>query len=343
MEDSSIKPADRLNDFANRARHFRYLIAEFPEAVTLISFLLVFLFFSAAAANFLSMYALSNILTLASVNGIIVLGTATLIIAGEFDLSVGSNLAVASFVFALSMNEGISPLPAMLLALLSSTLLGLINGLIVVTTNIPSFIATLGTLLAYRGIARIIGSGDFAYFTGEKTTLFVLLNSPLGFLNRLSAPEGNFRTSIIWFFGMAVMMSAILLPTRFGNWLYATGGNSGAALAQGVDFKRVKLVAFMLSGFFAGLGGVVQFAQRASVDPLRGYGLELVVIAAAVIGGVRLSGGYGTVAGASVGILLLSMLEQGLALMGLPIQIFRIAVGMIIILAVISNTYIQGE
>ncbi|MCL7453573.1 MAG: ABC transporter permease [Anaerolineae bacterium] len=330
--------ADSLT--ANLTR-FRYRLAQFPEAVALISFLIVALIFSFSAEHFLTSVAISNILSFGSVQGLIVIGVAILMIAGEFDLSVGSIFAVASFVWALSMNAGLAPLPAMLFALLVSATLGLINGLIVVRTGIPSFIATLGTMLAYRGIARGIGGGDFAKYTESTPFLFTFLNGSLTKLNVLFTPVANFRLSILWFVLVAVLMSFLLRRTRFGNWVFATGGNPGAALAQGVPVRRVKLLAFTLTGLLTGLASVMQFAHRTSVDPLRGEGWELIAVAASVIGGVHLTGGVGSVVGPVIGILLLQMLEQGLVLMGVSVQIFRAVAGAILMLSVILNTYLS--
>jgi simple sugar transport system permease protein len=245
---------------------------------------------------------------------------------------------VASFVFALTMNAGVPPLLAMLFALLSSMLLGAVNGLIVIGSGIPSFITTLGTMLAYRGIARAIGGGDFAKYTGPKPVLFDILNGAIEPLNRLWNPVGNFRVSILWFILFVAVMSFVLMRTRFGNWIFATGGNPGAALAQGVPVKRVKLTAFTLTGLLTGLASVMQFAHRTSVDPLRGEGWELIAVAACVIGGIQLTGGVGTIFGACVGILLLQMLDQGLVLMGVSVQIFRAVAGLILMLSVVINT-----
>jgi simple sugar transport system permease protein len=316
-------------------------LANFPEAVTLISFLAVFIFFSIAADNYLTPLSLSNILTFGSITGILVIGVAMLMIAGEFDISVGSTFAVASYVFALSLIAGMNPILALLFALVVSAVLGLINGLVVAWTGIPSFIATLGTLLAYRGIVRAISGGTFATYEGEPPFLFTILNGPLTFINELPQPSSNFRVSIFWFILIGILASLALMRTRFGNWIFAIGGNPGAALAQGVTVKRIKVMAFVLSGLLAGFAGVIQFAFRTSVDPLRGSGLALIAVAASVIGGVRLTGGYGTIFGACVGILLLQMLEQGLILMGVPVQIFQAVAGAILIIAVISNTYLS--
>jgi simple sugar transport system permease protein len=321
----------------------RHRLADFSEVVALVSFLAVFAFFAAAADNFLTACCIANILTFASITGVVAVGVAMLMISGEFDLSVGSTFAVASYVFALSMNAGVLPILALLLALIVSALLGSINGLIVTGTGIPSFIATLGTMLAYRGIARVIGGGDFASYTGDPLALLGFLNGALGSINQLFTPASNFRVSTIWFAVIAIGMSLVLMRTRYGNWVFAVGGNPGAALSQGVAVKRVKVVNFVLTGLLAGIASVMQFAHRLSVDPLRGEGMELVAVAACVIGGVRLTGGYGTILGACVGMLLLQMLEQGLVLMQIPIQIFQAVAGLILIIAVISNTYLGGQ
>lgn len=275
----------------------------------------------------------------------VVIGVAFLMISGEFDLSVGSNLAVASYVFALSLVGGIPAVPAMLLALVVSALLGLVNGLIVAYSRIPSFIVTLGTLFAYRGLARILGEGvPVKYTPDDLPGLFAYLNGSLASLNKLFDPTGNFRASSLWFIALIIIMTVVLERTRYGNWTFATGGNALAARSQGVNVKAVKIINFMISGCLAGLAGILIFSQRNSATPLAGTGMELIAVAAAVIGGVRLTGGYGTIIGASIGVLLMSMLEQGLALLGIPNEIFRAVAGFIIIVTVAVNTYLRkGE
>ena len=326
---------------ASSVSRVRQRLSDSSEVVVLLSFTAIFLFFALRADHFLSLLSLTNILTLASVKGIFVVGVAMLMISGEFDLSVGSILAVAAFVFAITLEGGLPALPAMLLALAVSASLGLINGLIVVRSGIPSFITTLGTMLAYRGIARGIGGADFARFTGERPLLFTLMNGDLAFINRLASPEGGARVTILWFLTFVVLAELVMRYTRYGNWVYATGGNRNAAHAQGVETLRVVVINFVITGFLAGFAGIVQFASRPAVDPLRGEGWELVAVAACVIGGIRLGGGYGTIVGAALGIILLQMVEQGLILIGVPVQLFQATLGLILILAVISNTYLS--
>jgi len=311
--------------------------------VALISFLAVFAFFAVAAPNFLTSLALADILTFGSVMGIIVVGVATLMIAGEFDLSVGSNFAVAAYVWAILMNAGVPPEVAMVVAVGTSVMLGAVNGLVVIWSGLPSFIVTLGTMLAYRGIARAIGGSDFAKFTGERPFLFDLLNGPVTFVNQFFGGVTGLRISIFWFILVTAVMSWVLNRARFGNWVLATGGNAGAALEQGVPVKRVKLLSFMLVGLLVGLASMMQFAHRTSIDPVRGEGWELIAVAASVIGGVSLSGGSGTILGAALGMILLTTLDQGLVLMGVSVQVFRAVAGVILILAVVLNNYLSRD
>ncbi len=319
----------------------RAKLVDFPEVVALISFLIIFFFFAIRAENFLSPVSLTNILTIASIKGIFVVGVAMLMISGEFDLSVGSTLAVTAYAFALNLVSGMSPILAMILALSVSALLGLINGLIVTRTGIPSFITTLGTLLAYRGIARALGGGDFARYTGDKPFLFTILNGEFTFLNQLSTPAGSARMTIVWFVLFVIIASLVMRRARYGNWVYATGGSRDAALAQGVRTNFVIITNFVITAVLAGFAGLVQFASRPAVDPLRGEGWELIGVAACVIGGIWLTGGYGTIIGAAIGIVLLQMVEQGLILIGVDVQLFQATIGFILILAVIVSTYLS--
>lgn len=323
----------------NRMAVVRHRLSYIPEAVALISFILLFLFFSFAAPHFLTALSIGNILTFGSITGVVTIGVALLMVSGEFDLSVGSNFALASYIVALSLIAGISIWVAIPLAVLSCSLLGALNGLIVVKTRIPSFIATLGTMLAYRGIVRAIGKGDFATYTGDPIPVFKILNGDFSLVNQIFQVDA-FRTSLVSFLILAVIFTFILMRTRFGNWVFAAGGAPEAARAQGVNVTFVKIMCFTLTGTLVSIASILQFAHRLSVDPLRGDGMELIVVASSVIGGARLTGGHGTIIGAVLGTFLLQMLDQGLVLMQIPIQVFQACVGLIIIISVISNTYL---
>lgn len=328
-----------MSAFAHKIAVVRYRLSYIPEAVALISFIALFIFFSISAPNFLTPLSIGNILTFGSIVATVVIGVAILMVAGEFDLSVGSNFAICSYVIALSLIAGMSVWIAIPLGILATTLLGTVNGLIVTKTKIPSFICTLGTLLAYRGIVRAIGKGSFATYKGPPIPVFQILNGDFTLLNRTFNVEA-FRTSMIWFILLTILFTLILMRTRLGNWIYASGGAPEAARAQGVNVNRVKILCFTLTGFLVALASTMQFSYRLSVDPLRGDGMELIAVASCVIGGVRLTGGHGTVVGAILGAFLLQMLDQGLVLMGIPIQVFQASVGLIIIISVILNTFL---
>ncbi len=325
--------------FADRIATARHRLSYIPEAVVLISFLLLFIFFSIFAPHFLTPLAIGNILTFASITGIIVIGVGMLMVSGEFDLSVGSNFALASYVLAISLNSGLPVILGIIFALIVSTFLGFLNGIIVTRTNIPSFIATLGTMLAYRGIVRAVGGGNFASYKGADIPIFKILNGDFTLLNNIFHVQA-FRTDIIWFILLAIIFIIILMRTRFGNWVFAVGGLPGAALAQGVNVNYVKVMCFTITGFLVAIASILQFSYRLSVDPLRGDGIEMIAVAASAIGGIRLTGGFGTILGAVLGAFLLQMLDQGLVLMSIPIQVFQACIGLIIIISVISNTYL---
>jgi len=340
----SLKNKESNASMRGRFSRLGYSLISFDGIVMVFAFIIVFVFFSIAADNFLTAFALSNVITFGSTYGIIVIGVCFLMISGEFDLSVGSNFALTAFIFSYLLLAGVYPVLAMFLSLIAASLMGLINGLIVVWSGIPSFIVTLGTLLAYRGLARAFGSaggGMSSYIPDETPLLFSILNGNIQVLNQLFSPAANFHASTFWFVLVIVVMTIILRRTPYGSWVFATGGNMEAAAAQGVNIRRVKVTNFLVSGFLAGVAAVVFFAHRSSINELVGSGIELQAVAAAVIGGTRLRGGKGSIIGAALGILLISMLEQGLVLMGVGNQIFWGIVGLIIIASMVMNNFLE--
>jgi simple sugar transport system permease protein len=326
-------------------------LSRYPAAGALAGFAAVFAFFALLTpSTFLSHNSFSSVLTSQAVPGIAAIGIALLMIAGLFDLSVGAILGVASLVFLHALMQGAHVLLAALLGLGTGALLGLVNGLLLVWTGIPSFIITLGTMLLYRAICLTAISGgsilryaDYAAAdpvltlpgTSIELNFFSLLNGQVEWL------EGNYRLSILWWLLLVLLFSALLNRTRFGNALFAIGGNAQAARAQGIAVARVQLQSFALSGLLAALAGILQVARLKSVDPLRGEGLELELIAAVVIGGTLLSGGYGSVFGAAVGTALTGMLRTGLVLLGVPANVFRGAIGALMIAAVVINSLVR--
>ncbi len=384
----------------------RTRLARSPEAGAAAGFSVIFLVFALATPDtFLSHSAISSILNSQAVPGILAIGITLLMISGEFDLSVGSILGVSSLAFLYATVNGVPILLAAGIGLIVGCLLGLINGLLLISTGIPSFIITLGTMLAYRAIpltaisgGRIVRYADysrespilevpgllvfvltlalffivlwvvrdiwrarnqsiksripiavallfFAYFVFEALVSHPLMPVKIDFFDALNGRigTGNYRTSILWWIGLTSVFAIVLRQTRFGNAVFATGGNAQAARLQGIHIDRVRVTNFVISGFLAALAGIIQVARLKSVDPLRGTGLELEVIAAVVIGGTLLTGGYGSLIGSAIGTALTGMLRTGLVLMQVPSNAFRGAIGAIMIAAVVINNFVRKE
>jgi simple sugar transport system permease protein len=209
----------------------------------------------------------------------------------------------------------------------------LINGLIVTKTGIPSFITTLGAMMFWRGILLAVTKGfPIQFFPRTLPPMFFALNGRF---------VGQFRTSALWFLGIILLINLILVRTRYGNAVYATGGNRDAARVLGVATNKVKLINFVISATLAGLAGCIQFARFLSIDPTRGVGLELEAIAAAVIGGTLLTGGAGNLVGTLFGVLLVGMVRSGLVQSGAPAYWYQAFVGLIVVVAVIVNTRLR--
>ena len=384
----------------------RTRLARSPEAGAAAGFSVIFLVFALATPDtFLSHSAISSILNSQAVPGILAIGITLLMISGEFDLSVGSILGASSLAFLYATVNGVPILLAAAIGLIIGCLLGLINGLLLISTGIPSFIITLGTMLAYRAIpltaisgGRIIRYADYsrespilevpglvvfiltlallflvlwiardiwrarnrsiktkilvaaallfvAYLVIEALVPHPLMPVKIDFFDALNGRigTGNYRTSILWWIGLTSVFAIALSQTRFGNAVFATGGNAQAARLQGIRIDRVRVTNFVISGFLAALAGIIQVARLKSVDPLRGTGLELEVIAAVVIGGTLLTGGYGSLIGSAIGTALTGMLRTGLVLMQIPSNAFRGAIGAIMIAAVVINNFVRKE
>ncbi|MCL4300143.1 MAG: ABC transporter permease [Anaerolineae bacterium] len=300
-----------------------------PIIPPLTMLVVVWLVFWFAVPNFGTVRTVAGVFNAASINALVVIGVTLLMIAGEFDLSVGAILAMGGYLFANTMIGGGSPWVGISLALLVCTLMGTLNGLITVYTRIPSFIVTLGTLSIYRGAVWIYSGGEMAQTT-EKLAIYEFLNGRFDLLNDL-IPRANFRTATLWVILLGLIVQVILTRTRFGNHIFAAGGNAQAAIAQGVNIKWVKIVCFAITGALAGLAGILTFSQFASVFVASGSSVELTAIASAVVGGTLLAGGVGSVVGGLLGVLLIDTLRSGVVLLGFPSDNFAAVVGVTII------------
>lgn len=346
----------------------------FGPSVTLLVILIIFILF---VPNFATWRTFSGIINAVSISGIVALGVTMLMIAGEFDLSVGAMIAMSGFIFGtistgedtlivntlikvgLPVEGGNVPL-AITFALIIPALQGLGNGLLLVKTKIPSFIVTLGTRQIYRGLAWI-ASGGILFQTRADLAIYTTLNGRLDIVNNL-LDGSNFRTATLWLLFLLYIMQLLLVKTKFGNHVFATGGNVDAAHSQGINVNRIKIWCFIFSGLMAGIAGMVGFSQFKTVRVAEQAGIELTVIAAAVVGGTILAGGYGSIWSAFIGILLIASLRSGVVLLGPTLSEalvnfppflqtfltgffksdnFPAIVGLTIIASVILNTYLK--
>jgi simple sugar transport system permease protein len=310
----------------------RSLLIGRPETGALFGAVLMFAFFSFYADNFTTRTSLAGLASITAELGILSMGVTLLMIAGHFDLSVGSVLGFSSVIAPyLILNYDTNPFVAVFLAIGAAVSIGFVNGIIVVGSRIPSFIVTLGTLLIWRSVLLRVTEG-FPVAVDKDTFVFKLFSYRID--------EGFFRgyqVSFLWFLGVLVLLSFLLLRTRFGNWIFAAGGNERSARSMGVPVDRVWIILFILTALCACLMGLIQVGRFNTVEATRGQTLELTAIAAAVVGGARLNGGYGSVLGAALGAAMIAMIQQGLVLSGIASYWLNFAVGLLIILAVIAN------
>jgi len=319
---------------------------ESPIAGPLITLVAILVLLTIFVPNqtFFTWRSFSGIVNAATLTGILTIGITLLMICGEFDLSVGALMAVGAFLFgSITMNGG-NQLLAVLAGLAVPALLGAFNGFLLIRTGIPSFIVTLGTQAIYRGALYLL-SGGIMLQTIAEAPVYGVFNGRLDFVANL-IKDANFRTSLFWLLGMVAVFQFLLVRTKFGSHLFAVGGNPGAAKATGVNVNRTKLMGFIISGFLAGLAGIMLFSQYKTAKIATGAGEELNAIAAAVVGGTLLTGGSGSIVGALLGVLIISMLRTGIILMKVPFipsDNFVAVVGVTIVAAAIFNYWIRKQ
>ncbi|MBA7526835.1 Inner membrane ABC transporter permease protein YjfF [subsurface metagenome] len=286
-------------------------------------------FFFTTKGNIVSPEGLRVISVAVSELGLIAIGITMLMISGEFDLSVGSVSALGALVTAEFYQLGLNPFLALIIALGVGIAAGAINGLITVKFGLPSFIVTLGAMIAWRGVIYIVTAGS--------TLGFRVMETHPAFYNFLVGKVGVIPVPIIWFIVSAIILMLILNFHRFGNHVYAVGGNKETARAMGINTDKTKVICFMLVGMFSTFVGVMRVTRIRGFHALQGSGIELTAIAAVVIGGTLLTGGVGTIIGACLGTMVITILEYGLIMSRVSAYLYKLVLGIIIVLVVIIN------
>ncbi len=258
--------------------------------------------------------------------GCLALGAGLLMIAGEFDLSIGSVYTFTAVVMAVLVGNGIDAFIAAPIGLLIGAAIGLLNGALTLRFNLPSFIVTLGGLLFWRGAVLLLNGAVQVRFDPNPVFNEMFSGTILGI-----------NAAFVWFIALCLVFWALLHRHRFGNHVFATGGNRSAATAIGVNTNRIKLAAFAIAGFMAAFAGILSTTRVGSVQPGQGAGLELQAIAACVIGGLSLRGGRGSILGVFLGVMLIFTITDVLLLMRAPGFYLDMFIATLIVIASIFN------
>ncbi|RPH30902.1 ABC transporter permease [Buttiauxella warmboldiae] len=294
----------------------------------LFSLVLLVIFFSFSSPFF---FNTENIMTIAlqtSVIGIMAIGVTYVIITSGIDLSLGSVVAFSGVVVGLCASYAMPLIVCVVAGMLAGGLCGCINGLLVTRATIPPFIATLGLMMSVRGINMVMTDGRAIYFSDYP--MFKMLAQGRLF-DVLPYP-------VFYLLIIALVAAWILKKTVIGRYVYAVGSNEVAAHLSGIKVQRVKIFVYAFCGLLTGIAGVILASRLNSGQPTVGVGYELEAIAAVVIGGTSLMGGVGTIGGTIIGAFIMSVLKNGLNLMGVSQFWQMVAMGIVVIAAVYLDT-----
>jgi ribose transport system permease protein len=290
--------------------------------------IIVFIYLSFASPAFLSLDNLFNIVSQTAVTAVIAIGMTFVIITAGIDLSVGSNAALSGVLGVMMIvYAGVSWPLAILGGTLIGGVVGLINGLLINTARLSPFITTLGMMGVARGLVSIVTNSVGVYGTPDN---FQLLGE--GNIDGIPIP-------LIVVVVLAIAAHFVLSRTRLGRYTYAIGSNSEAARLSGIPIKKYLIGIYLLQGVLAGFAGMIASSRVNSGQPNFGDGLELDVIAAAVIGGASLMGGQGTILGTLIGAFLISIIRNGAVLLNVNVYYQNVIIGIVIWLAVFWDQF----
>jgi simple sugar transport system permease protein len=355
---------DVIDERLNRQSWLRRMMSR-PDLGAFAGAVLVFVFFAFTAGG-TGMFAADGVMNWLTVTAqlmIIGTGAALLMIGGEFDLSVGSMIGFAGMVIAIPTIYFHVPVGlSVILAFVMAMAIGALNGYIIVRTRLPSFIVTLASLYILRGLTialsivftnRTIVSGLKQYsnesfvaslFAAKLFPGFFQWLADNGIINKL--PNGAPAVSglpmlLVWAVVIAVIAHIVLMKTRVGNWIFASGGDANAARNVGVPVSAIKISLFMVTAFCATVFAACQVFEFGSAASDRGLLKEFEAIIAAVIGGCLLTGGYGSVIGACLGALIFGVVQMGILFTGAPSDWFQVFLGAMLLIAVLFNSSIR--
>ncbi|MFE9110060.1 ABC transporter permease [Streptomyces collinus] len=336
-------PGQKQSDGRTRQRPLALRLLARPEVGVFLGAVAVLVFFLFAAPPVRDGSSMANILYQSSTIGIMALPVALLMIGGEFDLSAGvavitSALTASMLSYQLTMNVWVG----VIVALLVSLAIGAFNGWLLVKTGLPSFLVTLGTFLILQGVNLAITklvTGNVA--TDDISDMDGFAQAQKIFASSFEIGGVNVKITVVYWLVFAALATWVLLRTKYGNWIFAVGGNKHSARAVGVPVTFTKISLFMLVGFGAWFVGMHQLFSFNTVQSGEGVGQELIYIAAAVIGGCLLTGGYGSAIGPVFGAFMFGMVQQGIVYAGWNPDWFKAFLGVMLLGAVLINLWVQ--
>ena len=311
-----------------------------PELASALGALVIFIFFMIVAPAFRSLDAFATTLYASSTLGIVALAVGLLMIGDEFDLSSGVAVTTAALAATmLNYNLGLNSWVGAFLSLIIALGIGALNGYLVTRTGIASFLITLAAFLMLRGLNLAVTK----LITGQAATPRIsdmqgFDSAEMVFAGAVTIFGVNVRVTVFWWIFFVILASILLFKTKFGNWIFAVGGNQESARAVGAPVRRVKITLFMFVGFAAWFVGMHTLFAFDSIQAGNGVGNEFLYIIAAVIGGCALTGGRGTAIGTAIGALIFGMTNQGIVYAGWNPDWFKFFLGAMLLFAVLVNS-----
>ncbi|MQY14580.1 Fructose import permease protein FrcC [Streptomyces sp. RB5] len=340
MSSTTTQPDDTTDERLLHRSLFSRLLGR-PELGSVIGAVAVLVFFGLAADSFLR--SMDTVLYAASTIGIMAVPVALLMIGGEFDLSAGvlvtaSALVSSMFSYQMTANVWVG----VAVSLLVTLAIGFFNGYVLIRTGLPSFIVTLGTFLMLQGAnVGVTKAIDGTVTTKSIEDMEGFSSARAVFASTLSIGSWDLRVTILWWIVLVALATWILLRTRAGNWIFAVGGGGPAARAVGVPVFRTKIGLYLGVAVGAWISGQHLLFSFGVIQSGEGRGLELHYIAAAVIGGCLLTGGYGSAIGAAIGALIFGMTKQGIVYAQWDADWFWFFLGAMLLLATLLNAWVR--
>lgn len=307
----------------------RALWKKLPSSGAVYGILLFVVLFSLVIPNYMTVGNVSNIIRQSAVLCFIAMCSCLAILTNQTDLSCGAVSGLAACVAARAMNGGCSMVTGCLLGLLAALAIGAVNGVLAGYTEIPTFIITLATMSMAESLGMVLQGGTIHIPYEE----FTLLSEG----NILYIPVPALLVAVVY-----VGMNEVLKHRRFGTYLYAVGGKEDAAWSSGINVKRIKLSVYLINAVLAAAAGFIYAARLSAANPSQGIGLELNGICAAVLGGVVLGGGRGSVYGALLGAIAIGILKNGMNMMGWRILTQMMVIGLILIVILAADVAKKG-